>query len=129
MEEELEKLEKEFIPYEQALELKELGFDSQVFGYYGQMGANPSYLTILGYEKNTYTRKTLKAPLYQQTFVWFLEKYNLYGVPEFVEKDFWSALVVNTKTENIKLDKRCKTKKDAELKCLIKLIKLCKGKN
>lgn len=92
------------------------------------MGANPSYLTIVGIE-DVYSRKTIKAPLYQQAFGWFLEKYNLYGVPEFVEKDFWSALVINTKTENIKLDKRCKTKKGAELKCLIKLIKLSKSIN
>ena len=29
------KIENEFIPYEQALALKKLGFDERCFGYYG----------------------------------------------------------------------------------------------
>ena len=61
-------MEKEFVTYEQALALKELGFDEPCFGYYDEGG-------------NLYTEmvEVLKAPLYQQAFRWFREKYGLYS--------------------------------------------------
>jgi hypothetical protein len=48
-------MEKEFVPYELAVKLKELGFDEPCFGYYDEGG-------------NLYTEmvEVLKAPLYQQ---------------------------------------------------------------
>ena len=62
-------MQNEFIPYEQALELKELGFDEPCFGYYDEGG-------------NLYTemQECLQAPLYQQAFKWFREKYGLFIV-------------------------------------------------
>ena len=61
-------MNKEFVPYEQALALKELGFDEPCFGYYDGGG-------------NLYTEmvEVLKAPLYQQAFRWFREKYQLHS--------------------------------------------------
>lgn len=76
-------MEKEFIPYEQALALKELGFESPypIGGYQGGK--------VFYYEKgelyydgrpmysSDYHSGQLLAPLYQQAFRWFREKYGL----------------------------------------------------
>ena len=69
-------MEKEFIPYEQALKLKELGFDKECLKRY--------------YEKELvgnggYFPNSIKAPLYQQAFRWFREKYRLDGHVTFKE--------------------------------------------
>ena len=79
-------MNKEFIEYEQALELKELGFGSVCFGFYnprheiGDLRANPLYEHSGGcfdnYNRNDYF---VSAPLYQQAFRWFSEKYDLYA--------------------------------------------------
>jgi hypothetical protein len=62
----------EFIPYEQALELKELGFDERTLrAYYKES----EQLLDIG-SGNMYDTK---APLYQQAFRWFRVKYNLLG--------------------------------------------------
>ena len=64
-------MNKEFVPYEQALALKELGFDEPCFGYYDEGG-------------NLYTEmvEVLKAPLYQQAFRFFREKHNVLQLTE-----------------------------------------------
>jgi len=63
-------MEKEFVPYELALELKELGFDE------------PNYF-LKWYDSKGKIREGLglgevKAPLYQQAFRWFREKYDIH---------------------------------------------------
>ena len=64
---------KEFVPYEQALALKELGFDEICFGYYDPQGKFQYSYTPLGY----FNSRTI-VPLYQQAFRWFREKHELY---------------------------------------------------
>lgn len=56
-------MEKEFVPYELALALQELGFDGSCFK------------TMLDFDI-TY-ESNVKMPLYQQVFTWFREKHNL----------------------------------------------------
>ena len=58
-------MEKEFIPYEQALALKELGFDEPCLKSYGDDG-------LLNQNDHSLY---LSAPLYQQASRWFREKY------------------------------------------------------
>ena len=79
-------MNKEFIPYEQALELKELGFDEECFGYYalaevrdyknnGLDIRNEIVLnTLNGYRKYDDEIQT-SAPLYQQAFRWIRNQY------------------------------------------------------
>jgi hypothetical protein len=70
-------MNKEFVTYEQALALKELGFDEECFKWYH----NPDLLTddelFLIY--NNDNELFAFAPLKQQVFRWFREKYNLYS--------------------------------------------------
>jgi hypothetical protein len=68
-------MNKEFIPYEQALELRELGFDGreECLAYYN---TNPRYTKpSLDMVKPMDHEFCLPSPLYQQAFRWFREKY------------------------------------------------------
>ncbi len=69
-------MEKEFIPYEQALALKELGFDEKCCAAYYK-----KYDNEIGYHKVhrdfNFVALTVSAPLYQQAFRWFREKHNM----------------------------------------------------
>jgi len=72
-------MKKEFVSYEIALKLKELGFDEPCFTYYYELTSNiRTGLSININNAWTYegTKKleTTLAPLYQQVFRWFREK-------------------------------------------------------
>jgi hypothetical protein len=74
-------MNKEFIPYEQALALKELGFDAQCFAHYRDkeslVACNQGIYGI-SYSDIEAPTKVILAPLYQQAFRWFREEYTLY---------------------------------------------------
>jgi hypothetical protein len=73
-------MEKEFIPYTEALALKELGFDEPCLGLWN-LNNGKYEVDIIGvcqYSKEFKYREVL-APLYQQAFRWFREKHNLLG--------------------------------------------------
>jgi len=70
-------MNKEFIPYEQALELKELGFDENCIAFYEP---DNKQVQVVGVEQRYNNPELLRmkdfcAPLYQQAFRWFREKY------------------------------------------------------
>jgi hypothetical protein len=67
-------MEKEFVTYEQALALKELGFDEECFNYYGYDFQNDRLL--ISYQQDNLS---IPAPLKQQVFRWFREKYGWIG--------------------------------------------------
>ena len=65
-------MEKEFIPYDQALALKELGFDEVTLMWrYG----NKQEKLYLG--SGPQDEGDIPTPLYQQAFRWFREKFGL----------------------------------------------------
>jgi hypothetical protein len=72
-------MEKEFIPYEQALALKELGFDEPCFFSYDYWNTERLANTYYNYVNYNVREKSVSAPLYQQAFRWFREKHNLIG--------------------------------------------------
>ena len=124
-------MKKEFIPYEQALALKELGFDEPCFGCYDEKAVFG--LTVMSI-KQYYTNSkedtwNCSAPLYQQAFRWFREKYKL--VFNFISYSIvkpgeyhWSI----TWNDEAKASGIVKTYEEAELECLIKLIEIVKTK-
>ena len=130
-------MNKEFIPYEQALELKELGFGSVCFGFYnprheiGDLRANPLYEHSGGcFDNYNRTDYLVSAPLYQQAFRWFREKYGImYTVHNNIENwknTFHGAYSkINSNYESDYTDDY-KTYEEAELACLKKLIELVK---
>jgi hypothetical protein len=71
-------MKNEFCTYEQALELTKLNFNEKCFGYYGI--ENKLHFEISSNLDSNLTRRNfLSAPLYQQAFRWFREKYDLFG--------------------------------------------------
>lgn len=78
-------IEKEFIPFEEALALKELGFDETCLAGYDKETEKLwiGYVDSQGGEQFNRSYHVL-APLYQQAFNFFLKKYNL-----FVETTLW----------------------------------------
>jgi hypothetical protein len=144
-------MNKEFIEYEQALALKELGFDEPCFTFYpkeGKMGFDGKYHSIKeGYKNSTVNAIWIKrykkdfecvtAPLYQQAFIWFIEKHGIFvsivpnrhgSLDSFIG---WIYVPLNGSTKDINVgDYKIgfKTYEEAEQACLIKLIEIVKNK-
>lgn len=119
-------MEKEFVPYEQVLVLKELGFDEpclKSYGIDGLLNQNDHSLYV-------------SAPLYQQVFRFFREKYNLRGfigfrpnVKQFdchvYDMSLSGKEYVKQRTmEEFNKDPKVGTYEEAELECLKKLIEI-----
>jgi hypothetical protein len=108
----------EFIPYEKALELKELGFDDKCLAVY----FNPTQELYFNKYVNEFNEEVrTSAPLYQQAFRWFRDKHGLHHLIEF-DFDIYNAVC------NCSLVLSCTTYEEAELACLRKLIEIVKNK-
>lgn len=119
-------MNKEFIPYEQALELKELGFNYQCFAAqkdnlidYG----SEMYDFIYNTDLTDKTEGWVALPLYQQAFRWFREKYSL--VHCIGNSDLYPI-----KGENFHIGMSVNpiVYQETELACLKKLIEIAKNK-
>ena len=66
---------KEFIPYQQALALKELGFDEKCFDFYYKHPFEGIVLADLECPDDGSIIHLCEAPLYQQAFRFFREKH------------------------------------------------------
>lgn len=121
-------MNKEFIPYEQALALKELGFDEPCFGWFTKYGTF--------YEgKITIHQGVLLAPLYQQAFKFFREKYGMCAhiKPENNEEDVivWEYVILTISDSEVCFTIRKSNyslSEEAEIACLTKLIEIVKNK-
>ena len=128
-----------FVPYKIALELKELGFDEPCFAFYGL--SRDDYKTIrLSIFQNLKTDYlpdihhldvTCDAPLYQQAFRFFREKYGLhYIICKNIQMDgygYREVILIPYMEENE--NTIFKTYEEAELECLKKLIEIAKEQN
>ena len=132
-------MESLFCPYELALELKELGFDEPCFAFYGL--SRDDYKTIrLSIFQNLKTDYlpdihhldvTCDAPLYQQAFRFFREKYGLhYIICKNIQMDgygYREVILIPYMEENE--NTIFKTYEEAEVECLKKLIEIAKEQN
>jgi hypothetical protein len=112
-------LESEFVPYEQALALKELGFDEFCLKSYGDDG-------LLNQNDHSLY---LSAPLYQQVFRWFREKYG-YGVSIKKKRFEIEKLEIyeESNPDYYFTDFPFDSYEESELECLKKLIEIVKTK-
>jgi hypothetical protein len=116
-------IEKEFAPYEEALVLKELGFNEPCFGYW----KSKNWLIQEKTRTDGYTHadQECSAPLYQQAFRWFREKYGLnHEIPYAGKVGKHHAFVKNYIYGNNGNSPSVFTYEEAELACLKKLIEL-----
>jgi hypothetical protein len=127
-------MNKEFVPYEESLALKELGFDEECLKYWNDFGKTSTYMRFqLLNDIDDWCQDYIKAPLYSQAFRWFREKHNLY---QYIEPSFdCIKLGYQNYSWLIKLRERVfikngtfKTYEEAELDCLKKLIEIVKNK-
>jgi hypothetical protein len=145
-------MNKEFIPYEQALALKELGFDEPCFTSYDDEKRlrnlfdykNSDYylsapyiedsrhwifnseLTIENFigNKDLYTQ-FIAAPLYQQAFRWFREKHELHSwITVELGMKLTYCWVITGENKGTEHKANFKTYEEAELECLKKLIEI-----
>ena len=122
-------MEKEFVPYEQALELKKVGFEyiSTIFAY-DQSG---ELYTRDGIPHDFNIRGLLSAPTFSQAFRWFREKYNVEHNNRPVKKFETdksreiSFYIDGYFIPNLRFTTD-KTYEEAELECLNKLIEIVK---
>jgi len=128
-------IKNEFIPYEQALALKELGFDEPCFGHYWE---NLFYYETTHHHPSTMPNspESCLAPLYQQVFRWFREKYNFIGTIlgdgfNGELKGYYYSITEKgwiNYYESVDDGKWYDNYEEAELACLIKLIEIVKNK-
>ena len=135
-------MEKEFVTYEQALALKELGFDEPCFFAFdncstpmrcSDLRTNEQKFNGVNYNSSTYTSQ----PTFSQAFRWFREKYNIDAWVQpftsiksngkmFLPDESYSFFIfkdgiwVDDKTDFVGPE-------EAELACLRKLIEIVKN--
>jgi hypothetical protein len=125
-------MKKEFVPYELAVKLKELGFNEPCFGYYLEDGTRvPASYSEKGtvYPSNTDLLPDWSAaPTYSQAFKWFREKHGLYSniFPTAHGIFVWCVRWYVDELEKEILYKSSKDYEEAELACLQKLIEIVK---
>jgi len=131
-------MEKEFVLYEQALALRELGLDNPCLGFFDinqglTLGQKPEYLAsnvkvdyIFG--NSNYPGKLVLAPTYSQAFRWFRKEHKMkFNIIEDSWND-WCTIKIQLKSEmELWTDISIKGYEEAELECLKKLIELVKG--
>ena len=128
-------MEKEFVNYNQALKLKELGFDEPCFGFYDGKGDTTLYFNnkrdasgdFEPFIKNQ-RLSWFGAPTFSQAFRWFRKKYKLstsivtHNIDYYewhIFRDGFSLINSSGSLYN--------AYEEAELECLIKLIKIVKS--
>jgi hypothetical protein len=133
-------LEKEFVPREQAIALRDLGFDEKCMAYHGKQDTMMGMLYSNIYNGNTFhnavatpSEKHLDvyAPTYRQAFKFFRK--NL-GMKFYIREDMWNdwcgvkILKDNTDKEYKEVGSYNSYEK-AELACLNSLIEIAKNKS
>jgi hypothetical protein len=129
-----------FIPYKQALELKELRFNEPCFGRYDGKGNNKGKLwyEMPNSGQDTIPVGDILAPTFSQAFRWFREKYGLHhhiwsGKLNHI---FYGYDILNVEKQEFVInnsdvgggDCDYETYEEAEQACLRKLIEIVKNK-
>ena len=130
-------MEKEFISYELALRMKQLGFNESCFAFYNGKHLD---LGIWDWEypagqKRRDIGECPQAPLLQQAFRWFREKQEIEGfVHKSIEGNYYFVIKKTGNNESNMYEftkttpKTFDTYEEAELACLEKLIEIVEGR-
>ena len=129
-------MKNEFLPYDRALKLKQLGFDEPCFVLYKASNSNQLAYAPHGITTNSQLSQgdlnNIAAPLFQQAFRWFREKYHIIGEPKYkgglTTKTSWYDYIIYSNIDWEEDNKQYKTYEEAELACLDKLIEIVESK-
>ena len=135
-------MEKEFVPYEPSLALKELGFDEPCLAWFAE--TKKLQIAPETYKKwtskpcnnsniiNEFNVDCITAPTFSQAFRFFREKYKIHSIINLTIIGTWyfELYDLNDKRNaEIKTNQNeFETPEEAELACLIELIEIVKNK-
>lgn len=117
---------KEIIPYKEAVQLEEIGFDESCIYVYLDKHDIKIQNGLSNYPREIYPYRIL-APLYQQTFRFFREKHNIhvYIQRTYEEMDIREGFEFYFDNYNLKfVSDIYDTYEEAQLACLQKLIEI-----
>ena len=128
-------MNKEFVPYELALELKQLGFDEPCFAFYDESLYFPNNENQYGtFCNQKLDASSCSAPTYSQAFRWFRDKHNLRCQINYIgglinETTWWDISVIGHYNTNPKeWEMKYQPYEEAEVACLRKLIEIANDK-
>lgn len=139
-------MEEEFVPYNLALKLKELGFNELCFAgfrdseWFGTDGPNSRYFHAQLFKNSQFDKDQkdcCSSPTFSQVFRWFREKHRIITEIRFYNngedwEDTEFTVTVNRfedfATHNTFVKNDIKSYEEAELICLEKLIEIVKDK-
>ena len=142
-------MNKDLVPYQPSLDMKELGFDEPCFIYWVYDGVEITYSTshnksgwsIIGFKNSQMLKKAglCTSPTFSQAFRWFREKHNLMFQIFYLRNGNYAVLIHRTTPEYMNLVDQikpssgcvdevvdCYSYEEAELDCLLKLIEIVK---
>ena len=120
---------KEFVKYEQALALKELGFDEPCLGYFD---CERDFKFI--FNKQKFLSCEVVTPTYRTAFRWFRDKHEIdvfYWRNSLTDK--YRVIDIKISNKEINLEEKFEdteytTYEEAEFQCIQQLIKIVKAK-
>lgn len=127
-------MEDKFVPYEEALRLKELGFDMQCLAYYRKTDKKllqTQWPYMINHDKLDYViGNAILAPIWQDAFDWFREEHGYFSSPTERDDDYtkqYDCII----TKNLGYGKTYihflgyhNSYQEAQLACLDKLIEI-----
>ena len=126
-------MNKDLVPYQPSIDIKELGFDEPCFGSYVKLTETQNTFfmneVVSEIDRETPLHESLitKAPTFSQAFRWFREKYELFCWIEKFHVD--ETYIFQIPPANFtKIQGHYITYEEAELACLLKLIEIVKTK-
>ena len=128
-------MNKEFVPYELALELKQLGFDEPCFAFYDESLYFPNNENQYGtFCNQKLDASSCSAPTYSQAFRWFRDKHNLRCQINYIgglinKTTWWDISVIgHYNTDPKEWEMKYQPYEEAEVACLRKLIEIANDK-
>ena len=117
-------IEKEFIPYEEALALKELGFNRECFSWYREGILENEVNEIFYFTHSLRGDAFVSAPLYQQAFKWFRNHESIRDLNVFKSSYNYSYRIQTENPYTQTSEMGFNSYEEAELECLRKLIEI-----
>jgi hypothetical protein len=124
-------MEKEFVTYELALRMKQLGFDETCCGYYDHMIKELDTISSEVCERLCKYDTHIKAPTFSQAFRWFRDNH---GLKSWVQQQEIDAFIYEIRPHVLSDYKEGEiyvydTHEETETVCLEKLIEIVEQKN
>jgi hypothetical protein len=126
-------MNKEFVPYAEALGLKKLGFDEPCNTCYDKLEMVASYgASVFDYKNYNTSGYMVSRPTFSQAFRWFREKHNLRCQINYIgglinKTTWWDISVIgHYNTDPKEWEMKYQPYEEAELACLKKLIEIVK---